>query len=439
MSGQIVVDYEELHRMSRVWSAASETLARLAMAVAELAASPAIFANAIFDPLGATRSQAAIGRAAMGRAGLVGLAAALAVDAVHLDAVVAREQFVDDFPASRLAAVGRWMLTASYRLPIEPLSTVRAGGRDFGALADAAVGYLAPFTEPLLERFAPAPIFRLDAAEHRSVDVDPVFDIPLATVGRIEPQGPGSATVAGVRPSWSATAPTSLADAMSRVSDLESQPKAEIAVQAITGADGVRRYVIELPGIRSAASKRQPQDLLGAIDAMADDDTTYTRCVREAIDSAGVPVGAQVMLVGHSDGGIVAMDLAADPSFNGSRVQVTHVVAAGAPISGKAVLPGSATRVLSVENVNDIVTHLDAVDSMDQAQTTNRLTYQYSDDDHDVGANHACVGYVRHMESLATSPNPLMRQFQGSVQPYLWAMPGATSTMVFAVSDEPAR
>ena len=98
------------------------------------------------------------------------------------------------------------------------------------------------------------------------------------------------------------------------------------------------------------------------------------------------------MLVGHSGGGIVAVQLATDPSFNGARVAVTHVVAAGAPISGAmAVLTRqrSAARALSVENVNDVVTRLDGVDSLNQPQTARNLAYQYSDDQHGVVRNHA--------------------------------------------------
>jgi hypothetical protein len=91
--------------------------------------------------------------------------------------------------------------------------------------------------------------------------------------------------------------------------------------------------------------------------------------------------------------------------------------------------------VLSVENVNDVVTHLDGLDSMAVTQSPYRLTYQYSDDEHGAGRNHAATGYAGHMHLLATSPNPLMREFQTSVQPYLWSAPGATSTAVFTLTD----
>ncbi len=121
-----------------------------------------------------------------------------------------------------------------------------------------------------------------------------------------------------------------------------------------------------------------PEDLLGSGAALVRTTTNYTTCVREAIDAALVPRGAQVLLVGHSEGGIVAMDLAGDPAFNGGRVRVNQVVAAGSPISSKPVAAGSGTRVLSIENVNDIVTHLDAADPPATRQSLQRLTYRFA-------------------------------------------------------------
>jgi hypothetical protein len=435
VTGGIVVDYEELHRLARVWAAAADAFGRLSLRVAVLTLSPAIFEGAAFDAFGAARAQAALTAVALGPSGLAGLAAVLAADAVHLDAVVAREQLVDDLPVTQLAALGRWLVVAGWRLPTSPSATLRDGRRRATALAGAGVGYAAPFAEQVFQTLAPSPVFRADADAHRAVEVDPLVGLPISAIGRLEPQGEGRVELADYVPSWASSAPATLADAMSRVADLEAEPVATLAVQAVTGTDGVRRFVVELPGIRAIASRQQPEDLFGAIDAMAGDSTTYSRCVVEALDRAGVPIGAEVMLVGHSDGGIVAMELAHDPAFNGGRVEVTHVVAAGSPISSKMAAPGpSATRVLSVENVNDIVTHLDAVDSMARPQTASRLTYQYAADEHDIGADHAAAGYAQRMSVLAASPNPLMGEFQESVRPYLGA-DAPTTTTVFALTD----
>ena len=175
-----------------------------------------------------------------------------------------------------------------------------------------------------------------------------------------------------------------------------------------------------------------PEDLLGSGAALVATTTNYTTCVREAIDAALVPVGAEVLLVGHSEGGIVAMDLAGDPAFNGGRVRVVQVVAAGSPISSKTVAAGSGTRVLSIENVNDIVTHLDAADPPATHQSLQRLTYRFADDEHDIVGSHDVSLYARHAAALAGSPNPLMIGVQAGLRPF---MDGSATTTVFNIHD----
>jgi pimeloyl-ACP methyl ester carboxylesterase len=229
--------------------------------------------------------------------------------------------------------------------------------------------------------------------------------------------------------------PSSISALLSDVGDLESQPDASIAVQRVVGRDGIARYVVALSGMRHIASTPDPEDLIGAVGAVVVARTNYTTCVREALDAALVPVGAQVLLVGHSQGGIVAMDLAADPGFNGARVRVAQVVAAGSPISSKLVAPASRTRVLSIENVNDVVTHLDAVDPpVDQPnqQSVDRLVYRFASDEHDVMANHDVRLYSRQAEVMSDSPNPLMSGVQAGLRPFL---EGSTTTTVFTVHD----
>jgi pimeloyl-ACP methyl ester carboxylesterase len=219
---------------------------------------------------------------------------------------------------------------------------------------------------------------------------------------------------------------------LSEIGDLETRPEATIAVQRVVGVDGAARYVVLLSGMRHLASTPDPEDLVGAVGALVGVRTNYTTCVREALDTALVPRGAAVLLVGHSQGGIVAMDLAGDPAFNGTRVRVSQVVAAGSPISAKSVAPGSGTRVLSIENVNDIVTHLDALDPPTDHQKVDRLTYRFAVDEHDVVANHDVRLYSRQAEALADSPNPLMIDVRAGLRPFL---EGSTTTTVFAIHD----
>lgn len=430
MVSAIVVDYEELRRLAAVWRSAAQSLAQQAFAVGALAADPSIFVDAVFDPLGAAAVERAILAAAGGPHGIGGLSVKFAFDALALDAVVAKEQLADDFPLHQLEEVGRWLLTVPVDVLLAPRKTLRAGGHDLNALGNAVLGYVSPFTEPLLALLAPSARFRADVLAGRPLRVDPVLGLPLAAVDALAPEGPGYVSISRYRPAWAGTPAGSLGSVMHRVADLEHAPDASLAVERVVGPDGVSRYVVELPGMRHMGASSDPQDLTGSITAVVAHSTAYTRCVTEALDAAGVARGADVMLIGHSEGGIVAMDLAGDPSFNGGRVTVTHVVAAGSPISSKQVVAGSATKVFSVEDVNDIVTHLDAADSA--VETPDRLTYQFSADYHDVIATHDPDRYAERIDGLDDSPNPLFQQFRAGVAPYL---SGETSTFVFKLAD----
>jgi hypothetical protein len=427
-----VVDYEELARMSAVWSEAAASTARMGFQVAALVGSSELLANAIFDPMGAARAEAGILCAAVGPHGLSALAAGLEVDAMLLKAVIAKEQYVDDLPLHQVAALEQWLVTLPLESAIDPARALRAGTRDGAALANAIAGYAAPHTQALLELFAPSLRFRLDVAAHRPLSVDPVFGVPLAP---LVPDGEitgGSVSISRYAPTWGDRPAPSIGSMLERVGDLEDQPAASIAVQRVAGADGTPRYVVLLSGMRRMTNSSDPEDLLGSGAAVVRTTTNYTTCVREAIDAALVPRGAQVLLVGHSEGGIVAMDLAGDPAFNGGRVRVTQVVAAGSPISSKPVVPGSGTRVLSIENVNDIVTHLDAADPPATHQSVERLTYRFADDQHDIVGSHNVSLYAREAAALADSPNPLMIGVQAGLRPF---MGGSATTTIFTMHD----
>ena len=72
--------------------------------------------------------------------------------------------------------------------------------------------------------------------------------------------------------------------------------------------------------------------------------------VRAAMQEAGVPPGADLMIVGHSQGGIVANHLAADPTFNSTSGElgtydVTHTFSVGSPVQTVVPAQGSTQSV----------------------------------------------------------------------------------------------
>lgn len=98
-----------------------------------------------------------------------------------------------------------------------------------------------------------------------------------------------------------------------------------------------------------------------AYEAARRDDTTvneYSVVTIEALEAAGVPPGAEVMILGHSFGAYTAMDLAADPTVNsahgaipqGYHVEITHVIAAGAETDWRFDEVPAGTSTLVVNN-----------------------------------------------------------------------------------------
>lgn len=88
-------------------------------------------------------------------------------------------------------------------------------------------------------------------------------------------------------------------------------------------------------------------------------DNRYAQLVRNFVNSAvasgEMQEGADVMIIGHSYGADTAVDLAADPSFNGELVNVTHVVAAAYHSEPQLEFVPVTTEVAVVQNIKDLV------------------------------------------------------------------------------------
>lgn len=133
-----------------------------------------------------------------------------------------------------------------------------------------------------------------------------------------------------------------------------------IRVQQVRAADGTTGYIVHAPPTGGAPIWHA--DAWGAqgasagwdsnLRAMAGTESAAMADVRAAMRTAGVPPGARVLLVGHSQGGLTAAQLAADPSFNAvggvpGTYDVTHVFSVGSPV--QTVVPvQSSTQVVNL-------------------------------------------------------------------------------------------
>ena len=112
-----------------------------------------------------------------------------------------------------------------------------------------------------------------------------------------------------------------------------------------------------------------PQDMTSNLQEVAGKTSAQRIGVRLAMEMAGIGKGDAVEFVGHSQGGAVALALAADPEVQGSY-NVVSVLTAGAPIS--PTVPDKAS-VLALENLADLVPALDGAPAY--AQSGQQVVY----------------------------------------------------------------
>ena len=136
-----------------------------------------------------------------------------------------------------------------------------------------------------------------------------------------------------------------------------------VRVLETVSPDGGSAWVVVVPGTQEWSPRAGPNpfDLTTDVRAVTGDATVAAAGVAAALDLArsGSPrsrADDPVLLVGHSQGGILAAALAADAGF-ARRHRVTHLVTSGSPV-GLFPVPDSV-RVLSVQHADDPVHRLD--------------------------------------------------------------------------------
>lgn len=126
-----------------------------------------------------------------------------------------------------------------------------------------------------------------------------------------------------------------------------------------------------------------------------------------ALERAGVPPGATLVLSGHSQGGLTAMAAAASLA---TRYRVSHVVTAGSPVAGLPVPEG--VRVLSLEHRSDVVPRLDGHRN---AGHPHHVTVRVGRGGIHPLTAHDVRGYVAAAGWVDSSPDPTLADFRRSL------------------------
>lgn len=166
-------------------------------------------------------------------------------------------------------------------------------------------------------------------------------------------------------------APTTVADLVAN--DGPTSGEGKVRVTRIVGPGGQAAWVVDIPGTSTFDPRAgsAPFDLTSAVAISARRETLTTQAVTTALADAQRRMGGPrsreepVLFSGHSQGGMTAAALAADPRVRARFPGVTHVVTSGAPVARSGV--GRDVSVLSLEHRQDPVAGLDGRDNPDRA------------------------------------------------------------------------
>jgi hypothetical protein len=184
-----------------------------------------------------------------------------------------------------------------------------------------------------------------------------------------------------------------------------------VRITTVDGPDGPS-YIVSIPGTQTwAPSSATPADLTGNLEVASGQSSTASEAVRLAMMEAGIPSGAPVLLSGHSQGGMIAMELAGDPAFR-DRFAVTNVLTFGSPVDITAVPEN--VDVVAFQHAADVVPRLDlgglSVDRTlhDRPNGADVVTLPNPDGTpwYDMSGNHSYVGYAESIASAEATGGP---------------------------------
>jgi hypothetical protein len=143
----------------------------------------------------------------------------------------------------------------------------------------------------------------------------------------------------------------------------------QVRVEQIRAGGGASRWIVYVPATTSGALRpgHATSDMTSNLEAASGRRSSQHTTVREAMRRAGVPRGEQVMMVGYSQGGIIAASLLEDQEFR-EEYDVSALLTVGSPV-GDFDLPAEVDA-LSVEHRQDLVPLLDGAANPDRAEWT---------------------------------------------------------------------
>ncbi|PRY10449.1 hypothetical protein [Kineococcus rhizosphaerae] len=214
-----------------------------------------------------------------------------------------------------------------------------------------------------------------------------------------------------------------------RLAPAGAPPPGRVRLERVTQADGRVAWIVEIPGTQDwtpvPGATGTPMDLTTNLRAVAGQDTATGAAVVAALRRAGVGPDQPVLLAGHSQGGLTAASLAADPAVTG-EFRITHVLTAGSPVDGLDVADG--VQVVSLEHTGDVVPALDGQAARGSAVRTVVSRDAGEDPAHPLRA-HGWRSYLETARLADASDDPALQRFRRSGSAFFDA-PGARVDVV---------
>ncbi len=203
---------------------------------------------------------------------------------------------------------------------------------------------------------------------------------------------------------------------------------------------GQKAYVVVIPGTQPGAEPGgdNPFDEAGIVEGLGYGSVEVNAAVLNALRAAGAEQGASVAAVGYSQGGIHAMNMAADEQFR-AEYNVKYVLTAGSPVGSIEPDPGIST--LHLEHKQDWVPGSDGAVSPD---ARNRVTVTLTNDvrtpdgeDPGLGPGHQLSNYQDGARLVAASDDPSLLASTAVLGGLLGAGGTATATRFALTRSKP--
>jgi len=405
----IEAHYDDMVEAARLFGRAATDTGGAALALHGYLLDPGIYSSGLFDPVGAAEFEAELAAALDGPGGLSWVAAEWGLLDGQLRCAAAAY-----LAADRLDTAGHDMIDGFVQLPWAAVQSGETLART-GSVAGA------------VNRFLTADPQLLDEA------VGVLGGVRGTVAGGVAAllwDGHADVRDAGVDAGPDAAAPPRcLADVMAGLALRNRGQHGEIDVRVLTHADGSRAVIVDIPGTKSWDPRPNGDvtSLATNVRAVAGQPTAYQQGVLTAMQRAGVTAADDVMLIGHSEGGMVAVRTAIDATASG-RFHVSHVITAGSPIGAVAASAPGRVQVLALENSGDLVPHADGATNPDRRNIT---TVAIQRDQGTVSANHDLeASYLPGAADVDASGDKSVRAFLGSAQRFFDAREVQTSRYV---------